>query len=219
MADMDNFLDAAGELLMGAPDGPQRLEHTQRVLRCCGLIADLPELAGRRIDRRCLQVAAIFHEVGAAGAAGAGGGEEAATRARSADLMMTAAADLLPERQLARCARILRESASRVTDLLEAQILADAINLEDLGALGVWAELRRFAAAGRPVGEALISWQRKIEYNYFQARIKDCLRLAAVRRLANKRLEAVTGFMEQLKAEHVSEDIKALSRTSGKDRS
>ena len=204
MADLDNFIEIVAELL--AAD-PVRLEGTRRVLRTCEAIVEMPELAGRRIDRHCLFVAAAFHQVG--GASADSGADEAERRGRSADLLAAHAAELLSARQLERCRRILRESVSRATPLVEAQVLSDAINLEDLGALGVWRELQRFAADRRGVAEALISWQRKIEYNYFQARIKETLRFETVRRAAEARLDAVVGFMDQLKREHLAEDLAA----------
>jgi hypothetical protein len=210
MADLENFLDIARELLTADRRDAILYERTQRVLRACEQIAALPELADRRIDRQCLFVAAIFHEVGAAGAAE--GADAAEIRRRSAERMAEHAADMLPARQIERIGQIIRESSTRGTALVEAQVLNDAISLDEIGAMGVWHELRRYLAAGRGVAEALISWQRKIEYNYFQARLKDNFRFEPVRRLARRRLQAVTGFMEQLKREHFGEDVAALVR-------
>ena len=214
MADLDNFMEIAAELLTADAADATRLEHSRRVLRTCEAIVELPELTRRRIDRHCLFVAAIFHEVGAVG--GDAGRDEAEVRSRSADRLAAHAAELLTARPLARCQRILRESVHRGTPVIEAQVLSDAINLEDLGALGVWRELARFAAAGRGVAEALISWQRKIEYNYFQARIRETLRFESVRRIAARRLEAVVDFMEQLKREHFAEDLKQPPERPGR---
>ena len=214
MADLDNFLDIARELFTAdtadttdAADATL-IEHTRRVLRTCEAIVALPELAGRRIDRHCLFVAAIFHETGAAGHPI--GSDEETVRRRSADLLAAHAGQMLSARQVARCQKIIRESLSRSATVIEAQVLSDAVSLEDIGALGAWSELRRFAASGRSVSESLISWQRKIEYNYWEARIKDCLRFDSVRRIAAKRLETAVAFMAQLKREHFAEDIKQL---------
>ena len=194
MADLDNFLDVARELLMASPEGALLFERTGRILQTCRRIVELPELAHRRVDRQCLFVAAAFCQVG-------GTPGNPLFPVNRADLLARHVADMLTGRQIERAAQILRESSSRTTTLTEARILSDAINLDDIGALGIWREMRRHAAAGRGVAEALISWHRKAEYNYWQARIKDGLAAAG-------------RFMDQLKAEHFAEDLAARASDS-----
>jgi len=86
-------------------------------------------------------------------------------------------------------------------------VLSDACNLDDLGALGMWRELRRFAMEGRGVEDVLTSWQRKLDYGYFAARISDTFRFAESRRWAKARVGRLEQFMNDMIRENQAGDI------------
>jgi hypothetical protein len=80
-------------------------------------------------------------------------------------------------------------------------VLCDARNLDDIGAVGIFNELRRYIIGGKNVSDALKVWKRKKDYQYWQARLKEGFRFESVRKLAEQRLSTAKQFMDQLKLE------------------
>ena len=54
------------------------------------------------------------------------------------------------------------------------------------------------------------SWQSKIDYRYWDARLKKSFRFESVRSLAQQRLLSAESFMEQLKKEAEGVDLVEL---------
>ena len=84
--------------------------------------------------------------------------------------------------------RIITESGDRSSRMQEAMILSDSRNLEDMGAVGIFNELRESITGGKGVSEVVSSWQSKIDYRYWQARLEKSFRFTSVRELAGQRL-------------------------------
>ena len=94
--------------------------------------------------------------------------------------------------------------------MTEAKILSDARNLDDMGAVGIFSEFRRFVCNGKGVADVLESWKRKVDYRYWQARLKESFRFETVRKLAVQRFAATEYFMTQLKMENNAQDLEDL---------
>jgi HD superfamily phosphodiesterase len=114
----------------------------------------------------------------------------------------------LPPRQLELVQDIIRHAHDPATAVGEATILSDADSLDDMGALGVWRDLRRSILEGRAVEDAVRVWQRREQYGYWEGRMRDAFRLQTARRLAESRLSAARAFMQQLSAERDASDLK-----------
>ena len=112
--------------------------------------------------------------------------------------------------QIVSVEKIIIESGDRFTKMVEAMILSDARNLEDMGAVGIFSELARSASSGKNPSELLNTWQRKVDYQYWDARLKESFRFPSVRQLAQQRFNAVIDFMNQLEVEISASDIKDL---------
>ena len=56
----------------------------------------------------------------------------------------------------------------------------------------------------------LESWRRKVDYRYWQARLKESYRFESVRMLAERRFGATEFFMNQLDVEHAARDLEEL---------
>jgi hypothetical protein len=104
--------------------------------------------------------------------------------------------------------KIIAESHNYTTRMTEAIILSDARNVDDMGAAGVFGELKRYVIAGKGVSDAINTWKRKVDYGYWQARLKESFRIESVRKLAEKRLLAVDSFMNQLQVENTAGDFE-----------
>jgi len=89
-------------------------------------------------------------------------------------------------------------------------ILSDARNLDDMGAMGIFNEFRRYIIGGKSICDALQSWKMKIDYRYWQARLKKSFRFESVRKLAEQRLSAAEHFMNQLEVETEAQDLNEL---------
>ncbi len=92
--------------------------------------------------------------------------------------------------------------------LTEAVVLSDARSLDDMGAVGIFNEFRRCLAHGKGATDALESWKRKVDYRYWQARLKESFRFETARKIAVQRFAATEYFMNQLKIENAAQDIE-----------
>jgi len=113
----------------------------------------------------------------------------------------------VPARQLELVQEIIRRTHDATAELAEAKILSDADSLDDIGALGVWRDLRRYILEGRAVEDTVRAWRRREQYGYWEARVRDAFNLQTARRLAESRLGAARAFMQQLEAEFETSDL------------
>jgi len=197
-------------------------DRAQRLVRNVGHISRLPELnkPGLQIDHFCLLTATYFNDAGTARYL-----ESRHTRGRmknfnhNNDGMLDSSAQIAEEKlasiinpaKIKTATRIIIESGDHFTNITEAMVLSDARNLDDMGVAGIFNEMRRCAADGKTVSDALQTWKRKTDYRYWQARLKEGFRFESVRKLAEQRLSAAESFMNQLRLEHLAEDLEALA--------
>ncbi|HPD47590.1 MAG TPA: hypothetical protein P5279_11955 [Anaerohalosphaeraceae bacterium] len=195
--------------------------RAQRILRNVEHICRLPELAADDvpIDRFCLAAATWFADSGFARYADVdGNGPRLALtdvspsdlRDFSTQIVSEKLAGVLSAPRIDKINRIITESGNRETDMTEAKILSDARNLDDMGAVGIFSEFRRFVCNGKGVADVLESWKRKVDYRYWQARLKESFRFETVRKLAVQRFAATEYFMTQLKMENNAQDLEDL---------
>jgi len=194
-------------------------DRTQRILRNVEHISRLPELtaADVPVDRFCLAAATYFADSGFAHYDGI---EEEGPklvlsdvnpsdlREFSAQVVSTRLAGVLSEAKIDKVMRIIVESGNRETDMPEARILSDARNLDDMGAVGIFNEFRRYVFHGKGVADVMESWKRKVDYRYWQARLKESFRFETVQKLAVQRFAATEYFMTQLKLENNAQDLE-----------
>ena len=194
-------------------------DRAQRLVRNVEHICRLPELAEANlaVDRFCLTAAAYFSDAGFARYADP---EDTAARFVLADVtlgdLLDFSTQIVSDRlsgalagpKIDKINRIIIESGNRFTDMTEAKVLSDARNLDDMGAVGLFNEFRRYVIHGRGASEVLDSWQRKIDYRYWEARLKEGFRIESVRKLASKRFSAAKYFMMQLGTEHSAKDLE-----------
>ncbi len=196
-------------------------DRAQRLVRNVEHICRLPELteADLAVDRFCLTAATCFSDAGFARYADP---EDTAARLVLADVTLGDLLDFstqivsdklsgsLAGPKIDKISRIIIESGNRFTDMTEAKILSDARNLDDMGAVGLFNEFRRYVVHGKGASDVLDSWQRKVDYRYWQARLKEGFRFESVRKLAAKRFSAAKYFMDQLGAENSASDLEKM---------
>ena len=194
-------------------------DRGQRLVCNVELICQLPELtaANLQIDNFSLTAAAYFSDSGMVRWFNSPQKEfNGQTSDENGDHFLDLSADVVAEkldgvvesRKIKKIARIITESGNRFSRRVESMILSDARNLDDLGAVGIVNEFRQYIVSGKSVRDALGIWQRKMDYGYWQARLKEGFRFESVRKIAEQRLSTTESFMEQLKVESVGQDLQ-----------
>jgi len=198
-------------------------EHAERVAHAATRIAQIAGLRTRRIDRVALTAACLYHDVAWALQLREGKVHlhEVLCSPCTEDQIELAAgwvskrlAGVLPERSLEASLAAIREYSLRDTQRPEAQLLAEADNLDQVGPPAFWLMVRRHTAEGRGIQAAIETWQKQRQYHFWQARIKECFRFEPTRRLAQRRLRALEGFVEALRTCHNGEDLAVLATAS-----
>ena len=223
MADLSVIKEVAEQVLAiptlkGKPDR-YLIDRVARVLRHCGNIAQLPDVHSFHIDRESLNIAVFFRDAGFARYASQ---EDRVARMVLADLtdedLRDFSAQMVQEKlegvldmaQISKVCGIIIESGKRDTCQVEAMILSDARNLDDMGAVGLFNEFRRYVFHGYGATDALASWKRKVDYDYWTARLRESFRFDSVRKIAQQRLKFAEEFMEHLKMENLAGDLEDL---------
>lgn len=88
----------------------------------------------------------------------------------------------------------------------EAKLLADALNLEDFGVTGLIAQAVTAARHGGGVAVVADGCEKREQYGYWEARLKDGFYFEPVRQMAQKRLEDARKTAAMLIAELKQED-------------
>jgi hypothetical protein len=93
------------------------------------------------------------------------------------------------ERLLDRTARVLQEMPHRSPMLDEARLLADALNLDDFGITGLVQYTIQLCKSGDGVLQLAAGLEKREEYGYWDARLKDGFHFEPVRQIARRRLD------------------------------
>jgi hypothetical protein len=199
-------------------------EHSERVMRLAQTIARLPEVSSGEPNELAVAVAGLFHDAGWAVQA-----KQKRSLARQilsrptndiqrelgAALLQDEAAQMLPVDAAHRAVEAVRECNNRYSTLIEAQILAEAENLDDVGVMNMLRQFRQYQAEGRPLTQLCDGWKRQQEYSYWEARVNDCFRFEMTRSLARERLKAVEHFILALGREQSVSDLEQVLREAG----
>lgn len=223
MSKIEDIRQIAREVLTNRAPGDETdnwlWDRTQRILRNVEHICRLPELveADVPVDRFCLSAATCFADSGFTQYADS---EDTSSRLLLANVNPTdmrdfstqvvseKLAETLSAGKIDKINNIIVESGNGETDLAEAKILSDARNLDDMGAAGVFNEFRRNVIRGRGVSDIMENWKRKVDYRYWQARLKESFRFETVRKIAVQRFAATEYIMNQLKIENAAQDLE-----------
>lgn len=193
-------------------------EHSLRVTETAQLIARLPEVAARPVDETVLWAAGLYHDAGWIAQFREGEIAREAIFSRhttpvqrelSAGMVGESLRDLLSPAALETATNCIRMLGDHDVTVLEAQLIAEADNLDEFGALCLWQTARRSANEGRGLVAAIETWDTQKQYGYWTARINDSFRFEAVRRIARERLLVWDGMIEQLRAHHRGDDLRA----------
>jgi hypothetical protein len=196
-------------------------EHCQRVARNATRIVEFIGAAARRVDHAALEAAALYHEAGWACQFREGIITRADVFARppteqrrelAAVQMTRSLAGCLTPRSLETAAAAVRQFHEREVRGPEAQILADAENLDEIGVLSFWNAMRRATFEGKGIETVFLTWRRQREFRFWEARISKFVHFEPVRQIARQRLGQLDDFIALLHRHHAGEDLLDLDR-------
>jgi hypothetical protein len=220
---------ARADLVIPTPRGDSDVflwEHSARVAQTAQHIARLPMIRSQRPNEAAIVAAGLYHDAGWITRFREGtverievllGSLSEADHEQGALLMERSLADLLPKEALDLAARAIRGTRNRGNELIEAQVVAEADNLQEFGVLSLWPAIRRGAVEGKGVQAVLDTWRRKKEYQFWTARLNDSFRFEPVRELARRRLEKFERLLEEIEEQHSAADVAELPTTRPED--
>ena len=119
----------------------------------------------------------------------------------AAEMLVSQIGDALDPALLDRTTRLLREVPVRKPQIEESKLLADALNMEDFGILGLLHAATAAAAQGNGLCNVLEGQQKREAYGYWDARLRDGFHFAPVRARAVQRLQRLRDVIDQLQVE------------------
>lgn len=120
---------------------------------------------------------------------------------QSAELLVSLLGDDVDESLLDRTTRILHEIPQRTPPLDEAKLLADALDLEDFGVTGMVLQTVQLARQGEGLSQLIEGCEKREQYGYWDARLKDGFHFEPVRQIARRRLASARQLCKLLRAE------------------
>jgi hypothetical protein len=124
---------------------------------------------------------------------------------QSAELLVSLMANDVEESLLDRTTRLLHEIPHRTPVIDEAKLMADALNLDDFGLIGLVIQAVQLGIQGEGVSDLAIAAEKREEYGYWEARIKDGFHFEPIRAIAIKRL-ATSRKVAKMLADELKED-------------
>jgi len=126
----------------------------------------------------------------------------------ASELLVGHIRDHVDDELLDRTTRLLHEMTQRTPMLDEARLLADAVNLEDFGVVGVVTQVVSLGCQGDGVSQLAEAFEKAEQYGYWEARLKDGFHFEPIRQMARQRLEharqAAAFLFEELKEDQES---------------
>jgi len=179
-------------------DDAQRLWHRIQRFVAMDLVAE-PDLAALELACYALQLPMRQAKPPTTGKLGRTNLRERAEQA--AELLVSTVGDTVDEDLLDRTSRILQETPHRQPMLEDARLLADVVNLEDFGVVGLVGLIIQLALQGDGVNQVVQACEKREQYNYWDARLKDGFHFEPIRQIARRRLATARQVVTMLATE------------------
>jgi hypothetical protein len=108
---------------------------------------------------------------------------------QAAEILVNLAADTGSEALVDQTTQLLIDVHQRKPESDHAKLLSDALNLEDFGVVGLVSQAITIARQGGGVLQVADGSEKREQYGYWDARLKDGFHFEQTRQLARKRLE------------------------------
>ena len=200
-------------------------EHSLRVAKCAFYIAHIPQAQALQPDLLALIVAGLYHESGWITRFRSGeidrfevllGTPAETNHVESVRIMQASLDSVVPRPSLQKATDAIRWRGAHEGDSVEGRILAEADNLEEFGLGFLWTAIRRGICGGKGVQAVIEAWQRRAEYHFWTARIRDSFLFEPSRVLAQSRLKHMETIMSQMNLQHHVDDVRAALESLAK---
>jgi hypothetical protein len=124
---------------------------------------------------------------------------------QSAELLVSLIGADVGDALLDSTTRLLHEIPHRTPVIDEARLLADVLNLEDFGLTGLIVQTVQMALQGEGINDLLAAAEKREQYGYWSARLKDGFHFEPIRALARRRLETARQVVKML-ADELAQD-------------
>lgn len=183
---------------------PRGVEDATRLVARVGHFVSL-NLAAEEVDRDALDLAAWALQLPGPPQKQQGRTGPPSLKERSeqaAELLLNLPGSPKAEEELLdRAAGILRDLPRKSPESAEARLLADAVNLEDFGLLGLVLSAMHIGRGNAPLSQVIDAFHKRTAYGYWDVRLKDGFHHRHVRELARQRLEEARKAVAGLEAE------------------
>jgi hypothetical protein len=163
-------------------------------------------LIGSQVDREGLELSCYALQLPSRQGRGVIAGKLGRTNLRerceqAAELLVGLMSQDVEEPLLDRTTRLLQEIPHKSPVIDEAKLLADALNLEDFGVTGLIVQTIQLGLQGEGVWELSDAADKREQYGYWEARLRDGFHFQPVREIALKRLETARQVAKMLRDE------------------
>jgi hypothetical protein len=180
-----NEADGPGATGPRLVDDARRLWHRVQQFIALGLIPAVSETDA--LELACYALQLPFRRNKAPGKLGRTNLKERAEQA--AEMLVGLLGGEVDELLLDRSTRLLQELPHRSPMLDEAKLLADAVNLDDFGITGLFLQAIQLARQGDGLHQLIEGAEKREQYGYWDARLKDGFHFEIVRQMAQQRLD------------------------------
>ena len=119
---------------------------------------------------------------------------------QAAEILITALGEV-DDAMCGRAARLLRELTTRSPEMEESRLLSDALAMEDFGVSGLFAQAMALGRQNGALASVAEGAEKRVQYGYWEARLKDGFHHEPVRQIARRRLETAQQVAKLLAAE------------------
>jgi hypothetical protein len=172
--------------------GPRLVDDALRLWNRCRrfiamrLLGDEPDLEALELACYALQLPVRQAKAPTTGKFGRTNLKDRAEQA--AELLVSFFDSEIDEDLLDRTARLLHEIPHRSPVPDEARVLADAVNLDDFGVVGLIQQMIQLVRIGDGVNQLAEGSEKREQYGYWEARLKDGFHFEPIRKIAAERL-------------------------------
>jgi hypothetical protein len=117
---------------------------------------------------------------------------------QGAELLINHLDEIVADELLERTSELLHETLVKAPGMDEARLLADALNLDDFGVTGAMLLAMQCGRQNVGIRQFMDSFEKREQYGYWSARLKDGFHFEPVREMARKRVEAARKLVEML---------------------
>ena len=191
--------------------GPRLMDDADRLWRRVQSLLKLGLIPNESADTDALELACYALELPMRSSSNLPAGKLGRTNLRdrteqAAELLVGAVGNEAPEELIDRATNILLAMPHRNPASDESKLIADALNLDDFGVIGVINRAIQLGRQGDGVNQVADGNDKREQYGYWDARLKDGFHFEAIRQIALRRLSTARQICATL-AQELKQDM------------